>query len=41
MGYGHIQKINIFHKVDQKPEYTVKTRESIGHAAKEHTIMLL
>lgn len=37
VGYGHIQKHNIFHQVNREPEYKIQFKESISAAAKDHT----
>jgi len=37
VGYGHIQKTNIFHKVASEPEYTIENRLTLTSAAKWHT----
>ena len=41
VGYGHIQKHNIFHQVNREPEYKIEVKESISAAAKDHTLKLL
>lgn len=54
MGYGHIQKTNLFHQVARgksilyvnvllllEPEYKIEFRESLTHAAKDHTDKLM
>ena len=41
VGYWHIQKTNIFHKVASEPEYTIESRMTMTSAAKHHTQLLL
>ncbi len=41
VGYGHVQKVNIFHQVNREPEYKITNKESILAAAKGHTDSLL
>ena len=34
VGFGHIQKINIFHKLPEKPEFFIEKTESLAEVAK-------
>ena len=41
VGFGHIQKTNIFNKVPTEPDYCITNKESLAEVAKHHTERLI